>query len=144
MKLLSVHYMKEYKVSRGLAPLILNLVARCRWVVLRWLFRENKKTPVPIKQDVLWAPQPGWRGTLSTIAGVNFVSCMDKVSVGVAQSVKGLSYGLDSSRIVCEILSTRPYRSFGPPRLLQIGYRFSFQGVKRPERGVDHPPPSSA
>jgi hypothetical protein len=31
-----------------------------------------------------------------------------------------------------------------PPRLLYNGYRFSLSGVKRPERGVNHPPPSSA
>jgi hypothetical protein len=30
------------------------------------------------------------------------------------------------------------------PSLLYTGYRFSFPGVKRPGRGVDHPPPSSA
>ena len=28
--------------------------------------------------------------------------------------------------------------------VLYNGYRVSFPGVKRPERGVDHPPPSSA
>jgi hypothetical protein len=30
------------------------------------------------------------------------------------------------------------------PRLLYNGYRVSFPGVKRPGRGVDHPPSSSA
>ena len=30
------------------------------------------------------------------------------------------------------------------PSLLYNGYRVSFSGVKRPERGADHPPPSSA
>jgi hypothetical protein len=35
-------------------------------------------------------------------------------------------------------------RSWGPPSLLYNGYRVSFQGVKRPWRGVDHPPSSSA
>jgi len=33
---------------------------------------------------------------------------------------------------------------WGPPSLLCNGYRVSFPGVKRPGRGVDHPPPSSA
>jgi hypothetical protein len=32
----------------------------------------------------------------------------------------------------------------GPPSLLYNGYRVSFPGVKRPGRGVDHPPPSNA
>ena len=36
---------------------------------------------------------------------------------------------------------TRPDRPWGPPSLL---YRVSFLSVKRPGRGVDHPPPSSA
>jgi hypothetical protein len=43
-----------------------------------------------------------------------------------------------------EIFSTRPDRPWGPPSLLYNGYRVSFPGVKRPWRGVDHPPPSSA
>jgi len=43
-----------------------------------------------------------------------------------------------------EIFRTRPDRLRGPPRLLYNGYQISFQGVKRPGRGVDHPPPSSA
>ena len=33
---------------------------------------------------------------------------------------------------------------WGPPSLLYNGYRVSFPGVKRPGRGVDHPPPSTA
>jgi hypothetical protein len=40
-----------------------------------------------------------------------------------------------------EIFRTRPDPPWGPPNLLHNG---SFPGVKRPERGVDHPPPSSA
>jgi len=43
-----------------------------------------------------------------------------------------------------EIFRTRPYRPWGPPSLLYNGYCFSFPGVKRPGRGIDHPPPSSA
>jgi hypothetical protein len=42
------------------------------------------------------------------------------------------------------LLHSRPYRPYGPPSLLCNGYRGSFPRVKRPERGVDHPPPSSA
>jgi hypothetical protein len=43
-----------------------------------------------------------------------------------------------------EIFSTRPDRPWGPPSLLYNGYRVSFPGVKRPGRGADHPPSSSA
>jgi hypothetical protein len=43
-----------------------------------------------------------------------------------------------------EIFRSRPDRPWGPPSLLYNGYRVSFLGVKRPGRGVDHPPPSSA
>jgi hypothetical protein len=41
-------------------------------------------------------------------------------------------------------IETRPDRPWGPPSLLYNGYRVSFQGVKRPGRGVDHPPPPGA
>jgi hypothetical protein len=43
-----------------------------------------------------------------------------------------------------EIFRTLPDRSWGLPSLLYNGYRFSFPGIKRPGRGVDHPPSSSA
>jgi hypothetical protein len=43
-----------------------------------------------------------------------------------------------------EIFRTRPARPWGPPSLLYNGYQVSFPGVKRPGRGVDHPPPSRA
>ena len=33
---------------------------------------------------------------------------------------------------------------WGPPNLLDNGYRAFFTGIRRLERGVDHPPPSSA
>jgi hypothetical protein len=39
------------------------------------------------------------------------------------------------------LFSTGPV---GLPSLVYNGYRVSFPGVKRPGRGVDHPPPSSA
>ena len=43
-----------------------------------------------------------------------------------------------------EIFRTRPDWPWGPHSLLYNGYRVSFPGVKRPGRGVNHPPPSSA
>jgi len=42
-----------------------------------------------------------------------------------------------------EIFRTRPDRPWGPPSLVYMSTR-SFPGVKRPGRGVDHPPPSGA
>ena len=42
-----------------------------------------------------------------------------------------------------EIFRTRPDRPWGPPSHLCNGYRVFLPGVKRPGRGVDHPPPSS-
>ena len=45
---------------------------------------------------------------------------------------------------VGENFRTRPDRPWGPPKLIYNGYRVSFPGLKRPERGVDHPPLSSA
>ena len=38
-----------------------------------------------------------------------------------------------------EIFRTRPDRPWSPPSLLYNGYG-SFPGLKRPRRGVDHPP----
>jgi hypothetical protein len=43
-----------------------------------------------------------------------------------------------------EIFHTHPNGPWGPPSLLYSGYRVSFQGVKRPGRGLNHPSPSSA
>ena len=43
-----------------------------------------------------------------------------------------------------DIFRTHPHRLWGPPRLLYEVYRVSLPGVKRPRRGVNHPPPSSA
>jgi hypothetical protein len=63
-------------------------------------------------------------------------------SVGIAtrygRTVRGSNSGGG------EIFSTRPDRPWGPHSLLYTGYRVSFPGVKRPGRGVDHPPSSSA
>jgi hypothetical protein len=43
----------------------------------------------------------------------------------------------------CEIFRTRPDRLWGPPSLLCNGYLVWYLEVKRPGRGVYHPPPSS-
>ena len=42
-----------------------------------------------------------------------------------------------------EIFRTCPDMPSCPPRLLYNGYRVSFPGVKRPGRGLNHPPLSS-
>ena len=39
---------------------------------------------------------------------------------------------------------TRTKRLWGPPTLQYNGYWISFPGVKRPRRGVEHPPPYNA
>ena len=43
-----------------------------------------------------------------------------------------------------EIFRTRPHRPWDPSSLLYNEYRLYFPGVKRPGRGVNHTPPSSA
>jgi hypothetical protein len=60
-------------------------------------------------------------------------------SVGIAT---GLRAGRSGDRISVggEFFRTRTDRPWGPPSLLYNGYRVSFSGVKRPGRGVDHPP----
>jgi hypothetical protein len=39
-----------------------------------------------------------------------------------------------------ELFHTRPDWPWGPPSLLYNEYRLSFPGVKRPGRGLHHPP----
>jgi hypothetical protein len=58
-------------------------------------------------------------------------------SVGIATR-----YGLDGPGI--ESRWGRDFSHPSRPSLLYNGYRVSFPGVKRPGRGVDHPPSSSA
>jgi hypothetical protein len=56
-------------------------------------------------------------------------------------------YELDGSGIESRwrrIFRARPDRPWGPPSLLYNGYWVSFPGVKRPRRGLNHPPLSSA
>ena len=63
--------------------------------------------------------------------------------LGGRDNVVGIAtrYGLDGSNPGgSEIFRTRPDRSWGTPSLLYNGWRLTIQGVKRPGRGVDHPP----
>ena len=55
-------------------------------------------------------------------------------------------YELDGPGIECRwrFFRTRPERLCGAPSLLHNGYSFSFLGVTRRWRGVEHPFPSSA
>jgi hypothetical protein len=61
-KIFSVHAMKAYSGSRGIAPLILNLSTRWRWVVnfTPQLLYPQKISLVPIDYDAGWAPEPVW------------------------------------------------------------------------------------
>ena len=63
------------------------------------------------------------------------------------RATRATRYGLDCPGIEsrwrrdCRTLSGRPW---GPHSLLYNGYRVSFPGIKRSERGAEHPPTSSA
>jgi len=63
----------------------------------------------------------------------------------MTQSVQRLT-GRPGDRIPLrgEIFRSRPNRSWWPPSLLYNGNRVSLPRIKRPGRGVDHSPPSSA
>ena len=68
-------------------------------------------------------------------------------SAVIAQSVQRLDTGWTvrgSNPVQGEIFRTRPDRPWGSPSLLYNGYRATSPGVNRPERGINHPPPSSA
>jgi hypothetical protein len=69
----------------------------------------------------------------------------------ILHNICGPGYSLSTSWTVRgsnpgggEIFSSRPDRPWGPPSLLYNRYQVSFPWVKRPGRGVDHPPSSSA
>ena len=51
--------MQEYRRNGGIAPLILNLVTRWRWVVrlTAWTLCPRE----PIEYEASWAPEPVWR-----------------------------------------------------------------------------------
>jgi hypothetical protein len=65
---------------------------------------------------------------------------MTYVEQRFATDWKGQGSNLDGGKI----FRARPERPWGPPSLLYNVYRVSFPGIKRPWRGVDHPPTSSA
>ena len=65
------------------------------------------------------------------ISGAKIAQSIQRLATG--STVRGSNPGGD------EILRNRPYRPWGPPSLLYNGSGF-LSGVKRPERGVDHPP----
>ena len=70
-----------------------------------------------------------------------------KFKVGITQSVQRLTTSWTvqgSSPGGSDIFRTRTDRPWDPPSLLYNGYRLSFPGLKRPGRGVDHPPSSNA
>jgi len=64
-------------------------------------------------------------------------------SVGIATGYVVDGPGIESRR-GGEIFRTRPDPPCCPPNLLYNGYRVFPVVTKRPGRGVDHPPPSSA
>jgi hypothetical protein len=66
---------------------------------------------------------------------------------GVAQSIYPLATGWTfrgSNPGGSQIFRARPGRPWCTPSLLVKGHWVSFPGVKRPGRGVHHPPPSNA
>jgi hypothetical protein len=70
-----------------------------------------------------------------------------KLAAGISYSVIATLYGLKGSAIESRWgrdFGYRPYWPWGPPSLLQNGYRVPFPGVKRPGHGDNHLPPSSA
>ena len=77
----------------------------------------------------------------------NFYIHYDSMWAGIVQSVQPLTTGWTvrgSNPRGGEIFCTHPDRPWGPPSLLYKGYRVFPVRVKRPERGIDHPPLSSA
>jgi len=50
----------------------------------------------------------------------------------------------ETENSIGEVFRIGPDRSWGPPGLLHNGYWLAFPAVRRPGRGVDRPPPTSA
>jgi hypothetical protein len=76
-----------------------------------------------------------WHSVLPVFYGDSSVDVATRCGLGCL--------GIES-RLGVEITCSRPDRSWGSSSLLYNGYRGSFLGVKRPERGVNPLPPSSA
>jgi hypothetical protein len=93
-----------------------------------------------------------WNGmcSLSNISTINspvYVSIFYNGGPGYCcRYCDSLRAGRSGDRIPVggEIYRPRLDRPWSPPSLLYNWYRVSFPGVKRPGRGVTHPPPSSA
>ena len=84
----------------------------------------------------LWG-QNTYKSTLKTTHRILFCNCVI-ILCSTGSPVRGSKPGGS------EIFRTRPERPWGPYSLLYNGYRVSFPGVKRPGRGVNHPPLSRA
>jgi hypothetical protein len=75
-----------------------------------------------------------------------FVCVVVSHNVVYAFDVLTVRYGLDGSGIESrwgEIFRTHSDRPWGPPSLMYSEYQLCFPGVKRPWRGLNHPPPLS-
>jgi hypothetical protein len=81
----------------------------------------------------------GLKKNLEAVPGKHSVDSVQKTAIlGTSHIIRKVNPGGG------EIFRRRPDRPWGPPSLLYNGYRVCFPGVKRPGRGVDHPPSSSA
>jgi len=76
-------------------------------------------------------------GKSETLQTLNWKNCSEFQNISQTQTSG------DRIPVGCEIFRTHPDRPWGPPSLLNRGYRV-FPGVKLPGLGLDHPPPSSA
>jgi len=79
------------------------------------------------------------------LSDVNSVHAYTNTSTRIVQTVQRLVTGWTvrgSNPGEGEIIHIRPHRLWGSPNLLYNGYQV-IPGGKRPERDVDHPPPSS-
>ena len=72
----------------------------------------------------------------------SFTPCGPGSSVGIATELRAGGSGIESQW--GRDFSARPDRPWGPPSLLQNGYRVYPGGKVRPGRAADHSPPSSA
>ena len=72
------------------------------------------------------------------IQAINVIQCERD-----GQSLRAGRSG-DGNPVGGEIFRSRPDSPWDQPSLVYNGYRVSFPGGKRPGRGVDHPPASSA